>query len=166
MTDEIRVRLALLGDPDDAADYRDMLNQYASDPLGQDAPLPEPLLDKAVADLREHPCAMPFLAYWDERPAGFATCFLGYSTFKAAPLLNIHDIAVAPDYRRRGIGSALLEAIATQAERMGCCRLTLEVREDNPAAMALYRSNGFDISHPGGQPVAYQFLERPLPAGA
>jgi GNAT superfamily N-acetyltransferase len=162
MTDPIYVRRALLGHDDDAAAYRDMLNQYAMDPLGQGAPLAEAMLDKVVADLRQHPSAVTFLAFWEELPVGFATCFLGYSTFKAAPLLNIHDIAVSADYRRRGIARRLLDGIAREASKMGCCRLTLEVREDNPAATALYRSSGFDVSMPGGTPVAYNFMERPL----
>ena len=164
MTDTLHVRRALLGNPDDAAAYRDMLNQYASDPLGQGAPLTDSVLDRVLPDLHRHPCAVPFLAFWGEQAAGFATCFMGYSTFKAAPLLNIHDIAVSAAFRRRGIARLLIETIAHEAGKMGCCRLTLEVREDNPAATALYRSCGFDVSMPGGQPVAYRFMERPLPA--
>lgn len=162
MTAELRVRRALLSLPEDAAAYRDMLQQYARDPLGQDAPLDEDTLDKVLADLTAHPCAYPFLAFLDERPIGFATGFLGYSTFKAAPLLNIHDIAVVPEHRRQGIGRVLLDTIAEEATKLGCCRLTLEVRDDNPAAMALYRQAGFGVSTPGGQPVAHHFLERPL----
>jgi ribosomal protein S18 acetylase RimI-like enzyme len=166
MNDPLHVRRALLGDDDDAAAYRDMLNQYASDPLGQATPLADEVLDKVLTDLHRHACAVAFLAFWDVQPVGFATCFLGYSTFKAAPLLNIHDIAVRADFRRRGIARRLIDAIAHEAGKMGCCRLTLEVREDNPAATALYRSCGFDVSKPGGQPVAYNFMERPLPGNS
>jgi ribosomal protein S18 acetylase RimI-like enzyme len=163
MSGELLVRRALLNLPEDGRAYRQMLAMYAADPLGQHAPLDDQLLDKVIADLRDHPCMYPFLALLDGEPAGFATCFLGYSTFKAAPLMNIHDIAVAPVYRRRGIGRALIQAIAAEATNMGCCRLTLEVREDNPGAMALYRQMGFGVSTPGGAPVAHHFLERPLP---
>lgn len=164
MTDGLHVRRALLNLPEDAHAYRDMLNAYAIDPLGQDGPLEGNMLDKVVADLNDHPCCFPFLAFLDERAVGFATCFLGYSTFKAAPLMNIHDIAVLPDMRRRGIGRALIQAIAKQAEKIGCCRLTLEVRDDNPAAFALYQGNGFDVCRRGDQAVPYRFMERPLPA--
>jgi GNAT superfamily N-acetyltransferase len=166
MTEPLQIRRALLSLPEDAAAYCDMLNQYAADPLGQGAPLPGELLERVLADLAEHPCAYPFLAFQDDEAVGFATCFLGYSTFKAAPLMNIHDIAVAPPYRRRGIAQALIEAIAEEATKLGCCRLTLEVRDDNPAAMALYRQAGFGVSTPGGQPVAYHFLERRLDSPA
>jgi len=162
MTDNLRVRRALLGMPEDAAAYRAMLNHYASDPLGQGRPLDEDTLDKVLQDLSEHPSVLPYLAFLDDQPVGFATCFLGYSTFKAAPLVNIHDIAVLPEHRRHGVGTALLETIAKEARLIGCCRLTLEVRDDNPAAMALYRRIGFDISKPGGEPVAHLLMEKPL----
>lgn len=162
MTETIRVRRALLSMPEDAAAYRALLNHYASDPLGQGTPLDEDTLDKVLLDLSKHPSVMPYLAFLDDKPVGFATCFLGYSTFKAAPLLNIHDITVMSDYRRRSIGSALLNTITREAQLIGCCRLTLEVRDDNPAAMALYRHNGFDISMPGGKPVIHHLMEKPL----
>jgi ribosomal protein S18 acetylase RimI-like enzyme len=162
MNEPVRIRRALLTLPEDAAAYRDMLNRYASDPLGQNEPLDDDTLQKVLDDLRDHPCAYPFLALLGEEPVGFATCFLGYSTFKAAPLLNIHDIAVITERRRQGIGLALIETIATEAGKLGCCRLTLEVRDDNPAAMALYRQAGFGVSTPGGLPIAHHFMERKL----
>ena len=37
-----------------------------------------------------------------DKPVGLATTFEGFSTFAAKPLINIHDIAVLPDYRGRG----------------------------------------------------------------
>jgi GNAT superfamily N-acetyltransferase len=163
MSDELLVRRALLNLPEDGAAYREMLSMYAADPFGQGVALDDTVLDKVVADLRGHPCMYPFLAFMDRTPAGFATCFLGYSTFKAAPLMNIHDIAVAPAYRRRGIGRALIETIAAEAGKLGCCRLTLEVRDDNPVAMALYRRLGFGPSTAGGQAVPHHFMERQLP---
>lgn len=162
MNPDLRIRRALLNLPEDAAAYRDMLNQYAADPVGQGAPLTDEILDKVLSDLGNHPCCYPFLAFIGERAVGFATCFLGYSTFMAAPLLNIHDIAVAPDDRRQGIAKAIIQAVAEEGVKLGCCRLTLEVRDDNPAALALYQRSGFDICRRGEQQVSYHFMERQL----
>ena len=53
--------------------------------------------------------------------------------------------------------------IVAEAGKLGCCRLTLEVRDDNPVAMALYRRLGFGPSIPGGQAVPHHFMERQLP---
>ena len=58
-------------------------------------------------------------------------------------MLNIHDIAVLPEWRGRSVAQALLEAIVELARQLGCCRITLEVREDNPRARGLYERAGF-----------------------
>src|SRR5688572_14329373 len=85
----------------------------------------------------------------DEEPVGVAVCFFGFSTFNARPLLNIHDLAVLPQYRGLGAGRALLQAAEEHARREGCCKLTLEVQEDNTRARALYRRFGFADSAVG-----------------
>jgi ribosomal protein S18 acetylase RimI-like enzyme len=64
------------------------------------------------------------------------------------PLVNIHDIAVSPQVRGKGIGRALLAAVEADARQLGCCKITLEVRSDNIRAMQLYRDVGFVSSEP------------------
>ncbi len=51
----------------------------------------------------------------------------------------VTNIAVSPDRRREGIARTLLHASATD----DVCRITLEVRESNRAARALYEREGF-----------------------
>jgi ribosomal protein S18 acetylase RimI-like enzyme len=75
---------------------------------------------------------------------GLLNAFLGFSTFKAKPLMNIHDIAVQPQWRGQGVGRALLQAIQTHAQRLGCCKLTLEVLSGNHQAQRSYRAFGFE----------------------
>jgi ribosomal protein S18 acetylase RimI-like enzyme len=72
-----------------------------------------------------------------------AICFEGFSTFACQPLLNIHDIAVLPERRRRGVASAMLAKAEDAARARGCCKLTLEVLEGNRAAQAAYAAHGF-----------------------
>ena len=57
--------------------------------------------------------------------------------------LDIHNLAVAPAYRRRGLARALLEAVIADARREKATRVTLEVRKSNDAAQRLYHSLGF-----------------------
>jgi ribosomal-protein-alanine N-acetyltransferase len=57
--------------------------------------------------------------------------------------LHITVLATAPDWRRRGLGRALLQALAAAAFSRGCTRATLEVASGNQAALALYASAGF-----------------------
>lgn len=52
-------------------------------------------------------------------------------------------IAVVPEQRGRGIGSALLEQLLEQARQRGVERFSLSVERDNPA-QRLYRRFGFE----------------------
>ena len=57
---------------------------------------------------------------------------------------DIGNIAVAPGFRRRGAGAALLKALLEEAERRQAAAVQLEVRESNLAARRLYEKNGFE----------------------
>lgn len=56
---------------------------------------------------------------------------------------QIYNIAIAPEFRKNGIGEALLRHMITWAEESGCGLVTLEVRSSNDAAMGLYKKLGF-----------------------
>ena len=56
---------------------------------------------------------------------------------------QIYNIAIAPEFRREGIGEALLRHCIDKAEADGCKLVTLEVRGSNEAAMELYKKLGF-----------------------
>ncbi len=88
-------------------------------------------------------------------------CFVGLSTFSALPLLNIHDLAVRPEFRGTGLGRALLDAAEDEARERGCCKLTLEVQEDNTRARSVYRAFGFD-DFVIGDSGPTRFLSKPL----
>jgi GNAT superfamily N-acetyltransferase len=153
---EIRVRRVDFTDTQDATAYLEQLDAYARDPMGAGQALPTAVRERLVSDLGQHPGSYALLAEIGDTGVGFATCFLGYSTFQARPLLNIHDIAVLPDWRGRGIARALLDAITGLATSLGCCRLTLEVRSDNPRARRLYCDTGFTAAS------CDLFMEKPL----
>lgn len=56
---------------------------------------------------------------------------------------HITNLAVRPDYRARGLGRLLLQALVECSLDWGCKLLTLEVRESNEIARRLYTSAGF-----------------------
>ena len=58
---------------------------------------------------------------------------------------HIENIAVAPAYRQQGVGALLMQALAEEAERRAFASITLEVRQGNRAAMALYHKFGFKV---------------------
>lgn len=120
-----------------------MMDAYARDAMGDGKPLSEWAREHLVEGLRAHPTALVFLAFRGEEPVGIATCFRGFSTFAARPLINISDYFVLPAWRGRGLGRRLLGAVEDRARALGCCRLTLEVQEHNHRARAIYGAAGF-----------------------
>ena len=154
------IREADLTDPADARGLLEVLDSYASDAMGTRQPLAEETRERIVPGLREHPTTLVLLAVLDGRTVGIAVCFLGFSTFRARPLLNVHDLAVLPEHRGRGIGRLLLDEVEKRARQRGCCKLTLEVRTDNGRAIGLYERFGFEPS--GGDSTHMLFLAKPL----
>lgn len=138
----LSITLANYRDPRDADDVVALLDAYACDPMGGGAPLAADVKARLASDLAANPQAFSLLARLDDRAVGLANCFMGYSTFAAAPVVNIHDLAVLPDTRGKGIGKALLAAIEAEALKRGACKVTLEVLSGNPARH-LYAREGY-----------------------
>ncbi|MCA9179991.1 MAG: GNAT family N-acetyltransferase, partial [Planctomycetales bacterium] len=128
----------------DQAAVIELLNSYASQLVGRMKPLDESVESSVIAGLQAQPMCRLFFAELGERIVGMAVCFLGYSTFKGAPLINIHDLAVHPDFQQRGIGSQLLSAVSDFARQHQHCAVTLEVQANNPARR-LYARHGFQV---------------------
>ncbi|MCU0609683.1 MAG: GNAT family N-acetyltransferase [Chitinispirillaceae bacterium] len=150
--------LADLSRPDHALALVTCINAYMADPMGGGlSPMDAVCAQGMINGLRQLTTTVVFLAWHDAAPVGASVCFRGFSTFCAAPLLNIHDIVVVPAFRKTGVGTRLMAAIDRYAREIGCCRITLEVRSDNTAAQSLYFRCGF---LPGSPPVA--FWTKPL----
>lgn len=141
--DPLRIIEADLGDPDHARAIVALTAAYACDALGNGAPLPEDVLRRLIAGLAAHPTTMVLLASTGGRFVGIATCFVGYSTFAARPIINVHDLYVAESTRGRGIGRGLLAAVETIARERNYAKVTLEVQEMNHRARHLYEAVGF-----------------------
>ncbi|WP_349919997.1 GNAT family N-acetyltransferase [Aeromonas veronii] len=120
-----------------------LLNEYAKDEMGGGSPLSDEVQANLAKALAARSDAHVLLAWVEGEPAGVVTCFEGFSTFACRPLLNIHDIAVHPAHRGRGLGKRLLAEVERLARELGCCKLTLEVLEGNKVAQAAYRASGF-----------------------
>ena len=57
----------------------------------------------------------------------------------------ISNVAVRPDFRRRGVAEALLRALEARSRALRLSFLTLEVRAGNAAAVALYEKRGYRV---------------------
>ena len=140
----------------------EMEDAYALDGFGNGRPLEDDVRERLVEGLREHPTTVILLAYDGPRPVGIATCFRGFSTFAARPILNLHDLAVIPACRGRGIGGLLLSAVETKARSLGCAKVTLEVLEGNDLARRLYTAMGFTSPDHGNGAGQVLFLSKQL----
>lgn len=130
----------------DAAALLQLLNAYAQDPMGGQAALPAATQAALCQRLAAFAGAASWIAWADDdEPVGLLNSFLGFSTFKAQPLLNVHDIAVLPAWRGRGIAQQLLAAAEAHARAQGCCKLTLEVLSHNTRAQSAYQRFGFAL---------------------
>ena len=143
MKEECEIVEADLGRTDHQEAVRALTAAYAIDPMGNGGPLPSDVLDRLIPGLQAHPTTLIFLAYRDRHAIGLATCFRGFSTFTARPLINISDLSILPEFRGRGLGRQLLAAVERRARELGCCRVTLEVQENNRSARRMYEAYGF-----------------------
>jgi len=70
---------------------------------------------------------------------------IGFSLARyAAEEAELLLVAVAPTWRRQGVGAALIARAVEQVRRLGAETIFLEVREANDAAFALYAGQGFE----------------------
>ena len=81
--------------------------------------------------------AIPGVAGWCDREGGMILARV------AADEMEVLTLAVCPATRRRGVGTALLEAAIAWAQSCGAVTAFLEVAEDNLAARELYTRVGF-----------------------
>ncbi len=144
MQNKLQVRQVDYRNAEDQVALVGLLDMYARDPMGGGDPLSEHVKATLCHDLAEHPGAVSWIAYLDQQPVGLLNAFRGYSTFKARPLMNVHDIAVDPACRGQGVGQSLLDALETYAKDLGCCKLTLEVLSGNQPAQGSYQKFGFE----------------------
>ena len=142
-----------------------LLNAYAKGLLGFRSEIKKHVLDALVPGLERTPNAIVLLAKTKGRYVGMAICFLGFSTFHAKPLINIHDFMVLEAYRGKGVGRALLGEIEDIACGMDCCKMTLEVQENNTSARKLYRSVGFKDSFLNQEAGSQYFMTKHVHPG-
>jgi ribosomal-protein-alanine N-acetyltransferase len=141
----------------------------------------DPATDDAAVLAALHKSAFP--TPWDE--AAICELLAGSGAFAfftsdgfvlaraVAGEAEILTLAVAPPARGRGLGRALLQSAAGHAASLGAASIFLEVGADNPAALMLYASLGFDqvgqrkgyyASHGAGDAWVLK-AQLPLPPG-
>ena len=97
----------------------------------------DPWSEHSIRAELDNPLSLWFVAVEDGEVCGYvgSQTVLGES--------DMMNLAVAPAYRRQGLGRRLVEALCDALREKGSERLLLEVRRSNEAALALYASLGF-----------------------
>jgi len=140
---KINIQIADYSSVKDAEAVVDLMNHYALDKMGGGEALSESVKASLVPGLANVAGAFSVLAFVDGNPAGLINCFMGFSTFKAKPLINIHDVIVLEDFRGLKLSQIMLEKVEVIAKERGCCKLTLEVLQGNKVAQSAYIKFGF-----------------------
>ena len=97
----------------------------------------DPWSEKSIASELENKLAFWLVATEGETVAGY----IGSQTVMDET--DMMNVAVHPDFRRKGIAEALITVLVENLKRMGSHCLTLEVRASNAPAIALYEKLGF-----------------------
>lgn len=90
-------------------------------------------------DICENKITEYVLCLMDGKPVGYGGMWIILDE------AHITNVCAHPDFRRRGIASAVLKWLIHMAGQKGADRITLEVRVSNVAAMHLYESFGFHV---------------------
>jgi ribosomal protein S18 acetylase RimI-like enzyme len=97
--------------------------------------VPEDDIDRKLAVQRE----LFFVAESDSKIVGSAMAgFDGHRGW-------VYYVAVHPDYRRQGIGTALMETVEESLKAIGCPKLNLQIREGNEEVEAFYKRLGYHV---------------------
>ncbi|NVB83897.1 MAG: GNAT family N-acetyltransferase [Kofleriaceae bacterium] len=121
----------ILGFIRDLAEYEKLLHEVIAD---------EQALRTTLFGVR--PAAEVLIAELGGHPVGFALFFQSYSTFLAKPGLYLEDLFVRPAARGKGVGAALMSALARIAVQRHYGRFEWSVLDWNEPALKFYRSLG------------------------
>ena len=97
----------------------------------------DPWSEHSVAAELNNPLSCWLVAEEGDRVVGY----IGSQT--VLPESDMMNVAVHPDFRRRGIAEGLVNALVAELRQAGSESLTLEVRASNAGAIALYEKLGF-----------------------
>ncbi len=147
--------------PQHCNDLCRLLLEYAEHETGVDGPVSPDMFDQLPRLLADFPTAFSLLARCDGRAVGLINGFFGLSTFTGRRLINVHDVVVTEHARGQGVAGRLLAEVEAIARESDCCRITLEVLQNNASAHRAYEKRGFTRTpyHPD---VDTLFLQKSL----
>jgi GNAT superfamily N-acetyltransferase len=129
--------------PDDAALIHALILEIAEyEKLRHEVVATVELIREALFPEHGLPTAHALIGEVDGAPQGYALYFFNFSTFMGRAGLYLEDVFVRPAFRGRGLGKALLIALAEIARRRNCARMEWSVLDWNTSAIDFYKSLG------------------------
>ena len=116
------------------AGHLDRVTTLEKEVFGGRDPWPRP----AFLTESRNPDAVWFVALDGEMVAGYG------GGWCVPPEFHLLNLAVHPDFRRRGLAREILEMLFAEGVRRKCATVVLEVRHDNEEAISLYEKLGFE----------------------
>jgi GNAT superfamily N-acetyltransferase len=136
-TREVEVRQATVADLNLVVPLFDAYRQFYRQPSEPDR------ARRFLQERLEQHQSMIFLAMDGVTAIGFAQLYPSFSSGSMARIFILNDLFVTPESRRRGAGSALLEAAAQYGRHAGALRLVLSTEITNTTAQAVYEGLGW-----------------------
>ena len=142
MTEAVRIRPAAEAD---LPELVELLRQLFE--LEQDFEPDASKQQSGLSLMLESPFAELLVAECGGRVAGFCGVQLQISTAMGSYAAQIEDLVLHPEFRRRGIGSRLLDAAGAWAKQRGARRLQLNCDDQNLPAMRFYEARNWIRTH-------------------
>jgi len=139
--ERVRVRPATKDDMENMADLIAILFKLEPDFI-----IDRERQKKGLSALVDSDSAHIVVAEYQGRIAGMCSCQTIISTSEGGLAGIIEDVVVSPDFRKRGIGKALIRNVALWAEKNGISRLQLLADRNNYGALGFYRKTGWSMT--------------------
>ena len=97
----------------------------------------DPWSENSVASELNNIWSYWVVALWDDAVVGYI------GSQSSCDETDVMNVAVHPDFRRKGIAESLIETLIMELKNRGSHALMLEVRASNAPAIALYEALGF-----------------------
>lgn len=97
--------------------------------------------------LIDSPVAQVFVVESEGRVVGMCSVQILISTAAGKEIGSVEDVIIDADYRGKGFGSELLQALEEFATKNGLARLQLQADKDNLAAIEFYVKHGWETTH-------------------
>lgn len=119
----------------------DLLREFAAfEDLSEYCTVTEERLHKAMFD--DNSVVEGLLAFDSETPVAYALYYPNFSSFRGERGIHLDDIFIKDEYRKHGVGEALLKRIAQNAASRGFERIDFNVLEWNTPALKFYEKHG------------------------